>query len=372
MTKKKLLIASDTFLPRWDGVTRFLLEVVPKLSLKYDITLAVPDFKGKGVKIKNVKIVRIPVHNFIVDDMHLPKFKFGMIKNLVKESDIVFIQALGPIGALAVRYADKLKKPLFAYTHIIEWDLYPKVVGRFKRTIRFIVLALARHFYNKCDFIMVPSAEIEKILIYSRIMPQKKVIPLGVDEDEFRPPKSKEKAKKKLRVNPGSIVIGFSGMIGWEKDLKTLYKAFRMLQKKCGGILKLLIVGSGVPLEKFFKSMENVIHIEATHKIVNYLQAMDIFVMPSLAETSSLATMEAMSCGLPVVATNVGCIHEYINDGKNGYLFQPRNSIMLARKLSKLIENKELRKAIGLMARKTMTIKFSWEHTIKEIGKMLG
>ncbi|MBU0536050.1 MAG: glycosyltransferase family 4 protein [Nanoarchaeota archaeon] len=370
--KKRLLIASDTFLPRWDGITRFLLEIVPKLSLKYDITLAVPDFKGRSVKIKNVNIVRVPVHDFVVDDMHLPKFKFGMMKNLVKESDIVFIQAMGPIGLLAARYADKLKKPLYAYTHIIEWDLYPKVVGKFKSFVKWLTLAISRHFYNKCDFIFVPSADIEKVLIYSKITPQKKVISLGVNENEFRPPKSKESAKKAVRIRPTDVVIGFVGRIGWEKDLPTLYRAFDMLNRKYGGMLRLLVVGSGISLDRMFKSLENVIHIEATEKVVKYLQAMDIFVMPSLAETSSLATMEAMACGLPVVATTVGCIPHYVEDGKNGYLFPPKDAAVIAKKLSKLIDRPDLRKAIGSMARKTVSNKYNWNQTIKEISEMLG
>src|SRR3989344_2944154 len=372
MAKKKLLIASDTFLPRWDGVTRFLLEVVPKLSLRYDITLAVPDFKGKSVKIKNVGIVKIPVHDFVVDDMHLPKFKFSMTKRLVSESDLVFIQSLGPIGMLAARYADRLKKPLYSYAHMVEWDLYPNVVGRFKSLIRSVTLLLSRHFYNKCDVIFVPSEDIEKTLIYSRIEPQKKVIPLGIDGEEFMPPADKAKAKDKVSIDPGSIIIGFAGRIGWEKNLETLEKAFRILQKRYNGSIKLLIVGSGIGLERMFKSMEGVIHIEATHKVADYLQAMDIFVMPSLAETSSLATMEAMSCGLPVVATSVGCIPFYVKEGKNGYLFPPKDSAMLAKKLSKLIDSPELRKAIGSVARKTVTTRYSWDSTIKDIEAMLG
>src|SRR3989344_9607956 len=106
MTKKKLLIASDSFLPRWDGVSRFLAEVVPRLSRDYEITLAVPDFKPRGkVLIKNVNIVRIPVYNFMIGDYFPPKFKRRTMKKLVKQADIVFTQTIGPIGTLAMIYA---------------------------------------------------------------------------------------------------------------------------------------------------------------------------------------------------------------------------------------------------------------------------
>ena len=153
--------------------------------------------------------------------------------------------------------------------------------------------------------------------------------------------------------------------------MPTLYKAFRLLQKKYDN-LKLIVVGSGLSIEKVFKSTKDIVHISSTNKVKDYYQAMDIFVLPSLTETSSLSTMEAMSCGLPVVATNVGHVKFYIKDGKNGYLFPKKEYYVLAKKLSKLIENPDLRKAIGLMARKTITTKFSWEKTVKEIEAVLG
>ncbi|MCX8147121.1 MAG: glycosyltransferase, partial [Candidatus Woesearchaeota archaeon] len=74
----------------------------------------------------------------------------------------------------------------------------------------------------------------------------------------------------------------------------------------------------------------------------------------------------------PVIATDVGCIKEYIKDGKNGYLFEKGNYEMLVKKISKLLDNADLRKAIGLMARKTIAVKFSWEKTIRDIKGVLG
>ena len=86
--------------------------------------------------------------------------------------------------------------------------------------------------------------------------------------------------------------------------------------------------------------------------VVPYLHAMDIFVMPSLTETSSLSTLEAMQCGIPVIATPVGHIKEYVESGYNGFLFPRQNPGILMEKIKTLVDNPALRKKLGNNAHK--------------------
>jgi glycosyltransferase involved in cell wall biosynthesis len=78
------------------------------------------------------------------------------------------------------------------------------------------------------------------------------------------------------------------------------------------------------------------------------LRASDIFVLPSESEALGLSIVEAMACGLPVVATNVGGIPEIILEGKTGFLVSPRNAYALASKLSELVKSQPLRIRMGL------------------------
>lgn len=370
MTKTKLLIASDCFLPRWDGIARFLAELIPKIKNDYDITVVAPDYKGSKIKIPGVEIVRIPVFRFTWGDYPPAKFRPRTIKKLVRENDLVFSQSIGPVGSLAILYSKKFHKPVVSFIHSIEWELVAKSASKFMFAIRFIVKKIARWLYNKAALLIVPSEDTANVLKYNMINAPMQVVHLGIDTKRFSPAESKENAKKKADINPKYTVIGFSGRIGREKDLGTLYRAFRHAQKKHKN-LKLLIVGRGIDLKKLFGSLDDVIHVPISNKIRDYLRAMDIFVLPSLTETTSLATMEAMACGLPVLATNVGHVKHYIKDGKNGYLFPKRNTIMLVKKLEKLVSNKGLRKGIGLVARKTIETRYPWEKTVKGIKKAL-
>ena len=77
--------------------------------------------------------------------------------------------------------------------------------------------------------------------------------------------------------------------------------------------------------------------------LLSLLQTAQLFVIPSEGDTQSLATMEAMACGLPVVAANAYALPELVHHEKNGFLFKPGNSAELARYVDILLANPDLR-----------------------------
>jgi len=372
--KKKLLIATDSFLPRWDGIARFLNEILPKLSADYDITVIAPRFNGQLAEFKDISIIRIPLSRIRVGDYTPAKFCIRRVIKAVKQADIVWTQTIGPIGAPAILAARFFRKPLAAYIHSIEWELFSKSISRknpFRNLISFLTKAAARCLYNKCSLLMVPSLEVAEILNWHNIRTKKNVIHLGADTSKFSPAGNKKDAKKKIGINPEHVVIGFSGRIGREKDLVTLYRAFLRLRKSYDKLV-LLIIGKGVKeLRIMLESKKDIIVIESVDNIVPYLQAMDIYVMPSLTETSSLSTMEAMSCSIAVVSTPVGYIKDYIKKSYNGLFFNKQNSYELSKNLAVLLDDEKLRAKIGENARKTIIEFYNWDKTIKGIEESL-
>ena len=81
-TKPRLLIATDNFLPRWDGIARFLSEIVPKIKNDFDVTIVAPDFKGSAPDL-GVRVVRIPLSRLKIGDFNVAKFRSEEIKKLV-------------------------------------------------------------------------------------------------------------------------------------------------------------------------------------------------------------------------------------------------------------------------------------------------
>ena len=367
--KKNLLIATDNFLPRWDGIARFLAEIIPRLKEDYNITVIAPNFEGEFQGWPDVKIIRIPLM-FKVADLPVARFSYFKIKNEVKKSDIVFTQTIGPIGGLAIIAAKRKKKKIVSYIHSIDWDIVVKSISEKIICKKFIykkVRKIAKKLYNKSNIILIPFKELEEVYEWNEIKTKMIVVPLGVNIDRFKPPFSKSESKKRFGIGEEKIVIGFHGRIGREKDLPTLFRAFLRIKKNYNNLI-LLIVGEGLgSITKKLEENKDIILAGKQDNVIPYLQAMDIYVLPSLTETTSLATLEAMSCGIPPICTPVGYVKDYIKEGENGFLFDKGDSYLLSKKMELLIENKNLRETMGVYARQTAVNSFSWNLTIERL-----
>jgi len=368
---KKLVIATDNYLPRWDGISRFLSEIIPRLTKDYDITVIAPDF-GK-TKNKNFKVVKIPVRKIVLGDFQPAKIRYLKIKKIIKEADVVFTQTIGPIGTCAIIAAKRHSKPLIAFIHNIEWELFPKAVSMplAKKFLYPISKKLVRFLYNKCNLLIVPSSNISDMLGWQKIVSKKKVVHLGVNADKFVKG-DKKKAKRELAFKSKKFIIGYHGRLGREKDLKTLLRAFLRTRKNNKNV-RLLIVGSGAKdVEDLFKDKEYVIFPGPQDNIIPWIQAMDVYVLPSLTETSSLSTLEAMSCEVPVIATEVGFVKDYIEDFSNGIFFEKQHPYDLSKKIELLMKDSRLREKLGRNARKKILEDFQWPVTAERIAEAIN
>lgn len=369
---KKLLIATDNYLPRYDGIARFLSEVIPRLSKLFSITVVGPDF-GDIEDPVDVKVVRFPVREHItVGDFHPAKVDSSKIRELVKESDVVFVQTIGPIGSRTIRIASSLKKPVSAYIHSIESELVVGAMkGVLKRYAGSIVKRYSRNLYNKCDLLFVPSESVEEILQWQGITAPMEIVHLGIDTQKFSPIKDVGLMRDQLKLPRDAFIIGYHGRIAREKDLMSLFRAFIRLQSKYPQV-RLMIVGSGLKeILDVLAQRKGVILVAAKRHVQKYLQCMDCYALTSLTETTSLSTLEAMSCALPVVATKVGFIKDYIFEGANGFLIEKKSPYQLAKKIEFLIHDPDLRKTIGQHARDTVIRKFNWDDTVSKLQSHL-
>ncbi|MBN1645293.1 glycosyltransferase family 4 protein [Candidatus Woesearchaeota archaeon] len=367
MSRKKILITTDCYLPRWDGVARFLLQLLPEIKNQFEITVIAPFFEGKYRKIPGIKIKRLPIIPLQFGDIYF-SFQTKEISKYVAEADLVFNQTIGPIGAKAINEAYKQGKPIISYIHSIEWELASRAVKRFKWLTEKYVMRRAQNLYNQCSILAVPSQETEDILSAHKIKTKKIVIELGINPEKFAPPLSKATAKKELKIPEKTTVIGFAGRIGREKNLTTLTKAFTKINKRYKDTV-LLIVGGGL-LNEIQKHIK-IIKTGTKDNILPYLQAMDIFVLPSLTETTSLSTLEAMSTGIAVIGTPVGVIRKYIKDQENGMIFPRGDVSSLVDKLTMLLNKPEMIKKLGKAARNTIKQKAHWEETVRKIRIVL-
>ncbi|MBU0461590.1 MAG: glycosyltransferase family 4 protein, partial [Nanoarchaeota archaeon] len=319
-----------------------------------------------------VRIILFPLMKFQVGDYTPPKPDLRVIRKEVKQADIIWSQTIGPIGGACMDLAKRSKKPVIAYIHSVEWELFSKSLKHFRRTVMAASKFFVKNVYNKCDLLLVPSETTKRVLEERGITAKKEVVHLGVDVERFKPSSNKEKAKERVGIQADKIVIGYLGRFGREKNLITLYNAFKSLRDEFPQLELLLVGGEKERLADFLGSTENVKVVEPTDTPELYYQAMDIYVLPSLTETTSLTTLEAMSTEVAVVCTPVGDIPNYVRHKSNGFLFPPESVERLKLVLKMLINDPALRERVGARARKTVTLKHSWKKTAQKLKDIIG
>ena len=118
------------------------------------------------------------------------------------------------------------------------------------------------------------------------------------------------------------------------------------------------------------KIEKNVIFAGERSDIPEILFSKDIFVLPSLREGLGLAILEAMACGKPVIATNVGGIPEVVKDGENGILVSPKDPEALYRAMNELLDDREKREKMGRIGKRVCEESFSSNAMIEKIENL--
>jgi glycosyltransferase involved in cell wall biosynthesis len=164
----------------------------------------------------------------------------------------------------------------------------------------------------------------------------------GLDTERFRPvPRQSEKP-----------VIGIVSALREEKGHRTLLDAFAQIRGKRLGV-KLVIVGCGPPLEElqaYSRELglgDDCVFEPSTNHVVDWLHAIDIFVLPSLSEALSNALMEAMASGCCVIATRIGGNPELVTHERTGLLFEAGDATGLAAQLDRVLADKSLRERLA-------------------------
>lgn len=369
---KTLVILTDNFLPRRDGISRFLSEVIPRIKDTYKIHLVCPDY-GKIEGFASIQITKIPLSKKQFGDYAPATFKPVMLYNVIKKADIVFSQTIGPVGGLGLFISHMLGKKTISYIHSVDWELFSKAARRnwVKKHAPAWTKRLDRFLYGQCKELIVPSERIADMLTWQGINKQKTVIHLGVDTQRFKK-RDGHQLRAKLGFENTDVVIGYHGRIAREKDIPTLVRAFVKLRRKHKEA-KLLIVGNGIKkIIDQLKKQPGVVYVPGVDDVEHYLNAMDIYCLPSLTETTSLSTLEAMSSELPVVCTEVGFVRDYVKEGINGYFFKTGNSHELATKLEYLLSHTYKFKELGHHGRKLVQEHFDWDVTAERLSNFFA
>jgi len=202
--------------------------------------------------------------------------------------------------------------------------------------------------------------------------------PNSVDADVFTPADADPELKLSLGLGKGPVV-GFSGELRFKKGLHHVVEAARRLSESIPGVHFLLVGGvRGDDRDEYDALLKDddelaQILVEAPYekdqqKLADYYRLMDVLFLPSLWEGMPNAALEAMACGVPVVAGEIGGLKDLIEPGKTGYLFPPGDLESALEVLpTALAMPGDIRRDMSARARKKVTTEFTLDKEIDRI-----
>ena len=214
------------------------------------------------------------------------------------------------------------------------------------------------------DRVVAVSSDIERVLIGLYGSNRVSCIHNGIDLAAVRVTTSREALRRKWQIPEDAVVIGTVGRLVPVKGHAILLDATRILQASIGNVA-LVLVGDG-PLRKDLEANakrlgleKSVIFAGQQDQSYDFMNMMDVFVLPSLHEGIPMVVLEALALQRPVVATRVGGIPEVIEHGQTGFLAEPSDASSLARLLQRLVEDLPMAVSIGKAGRTRVEEKFT-------------
>jgi glycosyltransferase involved in cell wall biosynthesis len=319
-----------------------------------------PKWQGKIEKTDEITVFKIPALNWL-PIAHSPRITMGInlipsrFTQILKQYDIIHFHEAEFSFPL---FSHFVKKPKILHLHGISFDYLKRYhLSRFiLKTAADLYLSITKQMKNELIMLGIPKNKIT-------------YLPNGVNTDLFSPQKRKE-----------DDLLLFVGRIAPNKGLHVLLKSLSYLKKS----IRLVIIGPADWNLEYYQNMLNLIESENRKKkheirylgtleqadIIKWHQKASIFILPSFEEGLPVTTLEALSCGTPVIATPVGGIPEVVKNRENGLLVPQNDPFKLAETIQFLLENEDMRIRFGHEGRELVVKDFSLKVVVSKLSRI--
>jgi glycosyltransferase involved in cell wall biosynthesis len=344
----RVLIGADTFSPNVNGAARFAERLASGLASRgHDVHIVAPAaskkhgtwkevYDGQTVTAHRLRSWRWYPHDWLrfANPLAVNRNSAKIIDEV--KPDVVHFQSHIVVGRGLSIEAEKRGIRIIGTNHfmpenMLEFTLIPKgwqawAIG--------LAWKAARRTFGRAESITTPTRKAAEFLEKSTGLTGVHAISCGINAENYTPDFAPRTANRVL----------FVGRVTGEKQIDVLLKAIQLLPADLD--VQLEIVGGG-DQKKNLENLAVTLGIADRVQFTGYVTEDElrhaytratIFAMPSIAELQSIATMEAMASGLPVVAANAMALPHLVHDGDNGYLFTPGNAQELADKLEHVLK----------------------------------
>ncbi len=360
----RIALFTETFLPKIDGVVSILCLVLRRMEeLGHEVLVFAPPESPPefaGARVIAGRGPRVPIYKELY--MTFPSTSIRRELQAFKP-DVIHVASPAWLGNWGIVNARRLKIPLIASFHTnipqyLQHYGYGWATNPSWRYLRFL--------HNQAEMNLSTSSFMRDELTAQGL---KNVHwwKRGVDTDFFSPGPMDPAMRARLTDgNPAEFLVVYIGRHAKEKRLFELKDAFAPLKN-----VRLAMVGGG-PAHEELKA-----HFAGTpttfpgymrgEELINAYRSADCFVFPSTTETFGLVALEAMACGLPVIAARAGGIVDTVVDGENGYFFDPPNFNAIGDHVRTLRDNPDLCNQLAENALEHAATR-SWRATMDQLA----
>lgn len=373
--KLKVLMVNYEFPPIGGGggtTTRFLAKHLVKLGVDISILTAKPTNQDYYNHPEGFKLYYVGPLKKKLTTTHIPELTRFMLtviyyaKSIIKPIQVDLIHCFFTIPSGCFGLYSKKVFNIPYITSALGADVPGFNIGDWRLNIYHgITKSLSKAIWNNSSFVIANSPSLKDLCIKFSPKQDVKVITNGVDTEVFYP-----RAKV---IKNNDVHLLYVSRLTFQKGIETLIEACGILKERGVTSYKLTVVGEGHLKDKMFalidkfKIRDKVTFLgwKKLEELPDIYRSADVFILPSVMEGMASVALQAIACGLPIIASRVEGFQEVLEDNVNGLSAEYKNPIAFANAIEKLIKSSELRASMS----KNSIVKakrFSWENIAKQ------
>lgn len=355
----KILFVSDTYYPHINGVYYFVCRIGPMLQKRgHEVAVIAP---SESTRLSLKQIDGLAVHGLpSLSTILYPNIRVPIpfllrrrIKDIIEDfnPDVIHLQDHFVLSKTVLNVNRMLQIPIVATNHFMPENISILVKNpKWKEHLEKYLWKDFSKVYNKVNHVTTPT-ETGAELIRPHLDVEVSAISSGIDLERFTPYGDTAKIKQQYTL-PDKPVLLYVGRLDPEKRIDEVLTAVAIAVKKIDFLF--VIVGKGTiqdQLEELTMQLGITDHVLFTGFVLDedlpyFYKLSKCFIIASIAELLSLAALQAMASGLPVIAAKAGALIELVRDGINGYLFAAGDIPAMAEGITMVLSQEELNKSM--------------------------
>lgn len=355
----RILIVTDQYPPMVGGVPNVTRQLALDFAQRgHQVWVIAPSYGSRdSYRVEQqVRVYRFSSFEWpTYEDLRIAYLPFMPVRRLLKKIDpeIVHIHSPVVLGNIAQMMAGGLRKPVVVTNHYLPFNMSRALTNDpvFGKPFNSVTYTYLVHFCNRCEYVTSPTQTALNLLYEHGLRAPACAISNGIDLQHFCPGPRDKALRQRLGLPADRPLVLSVNRLSQEKRIDVLIDAFAKLTSPAH-----LAIASTGPAEAELRAQVETLHLQERVTFLGFVSDLDlvglyrladIFGIPSEADLQSLGTMEAMACGLPVVAAHAYALPELVHHGENGFLFTPGNSEEMARYLQMLVSDEPLRQQMS-------------------------